>query len=64
MGIGRLNTPILVPGRVQDLGHERVRNIGTRIAGTQRRNSHAQSQKQIGTVWSRWYQLSGVLARL
>ena len=44
LGIGRLDTPNLVPGRVQDLGHESVRNIETQIAGTKRRNKHAQSQ--------------------
>ena len=44
LGIGRFDTPSLVAGRAQDLGHESVRNIETQIAGIQRRNNHAQSQ--------------------
>lgn len=29
MGIGRLDTPSLIAGRVEDLGRESVRNVGT-----------------------------------
>ena len=50
-GIENLDTRSVVPDRFEDLRLESVRNIGTRVTGTRRRNERSHNPDKNNSEW-------------